>query len=147
MTKKDQAADRRLQKKYGIGLEDYNNMLKNGGGGCWICHKPPKPGRRLSVEHDHRFHKYKIQIWKDDTPLYKCRIYNLPCDDVFYVWSGTKKEVKEHGRKMVMSMSIRGLVDWQCNSALQKFRDNPERMESAAQYIRNFEEKLSGWKC
>lgn len=42
-----------LQRKYGITLETYNKMLKHGNGGCWICHRKPKPGKNLNVDHQH----------------------------------------------------------------------------------------------
>lgn len=44
-----------LQKKYGITLSDYNEMLEAQGGVCAICHKPPKKDKNLAVDHNHLF--------------------------------------------------------------------------------------------
>lgn len=38
--------------KYGITVDQYDQMLKMGNGGCWICGRQPKK-MRLAVEHDH----------------------------------------------------------------------------------------------
>lgn len=39
--------------RYGITPAQYDAMLVRQGGGCAICHRPPKT-RRLAVEHDHK---------------------------------------------------------------------------------------------
>lgn len=44
-----------LRRLYGLGLEDYENILHAQGGGCAICGKTPEQeGRNLAVEHDHK---------------------------------------------------------------------------------------------
>lgn len=53
MTKKEKARDKYLMLKYGITLERYNEMLAAGDGVCWICGRPPKPGKNLNVDHEH----------------------------------------------------------------------------------------------
>lgn len=58
MNKKDQARDKRYKKKYGIGLEEYNKMLKEQNGLCALCEKPPK-NTPLHVEHNHRTGKIR----------------------------------------------------------------------------------------
>lgn len=42
-----------LKRTYGITLEQYEAMLTLTNGGCWICGKPPKPGKHLNVDHEH----------------------------------------------------------------------------------------------
>jgi len=42
-----------LKRRYGITPEQYDLMLERQGGGCAICGRLPKPGRRLAVDHDH----------------------------------------------------------------------------------------------
>ena len=42
-----------LLRTYNITAAEYTEMLRSQGGGCAICHKPPKPGTRLHVDHDH----------------------------------------------------------------------------------------------
>ncbi|KKM81485.1 hypothetical protein LCGC14_1329300 [marine sediment metagenome] len=46
-------ANRRLVRKYGITLDDYDQMLKAQGGGCAICGRKPT-NRRLDVDHSHK---------------------------------------------------------------------------------------------
>jgi hypothetical protein len=43
---------RRLKRKYGISIRQYDEMLALQLGVCAICHFPPK-SRRLHVDHDH----------------------------------------------------------------------------------------------
>lgn len=51
---RDKAADLRLQREYGITLEEYNKVLKYQGNACGICKKEHVPGRpRLAVDHCH----------------------------------------------------------------------------------------------
>lgn len=50
--------DYRLQREYGITLEQYDAILASQDGNCALCGKPPKPGgqrnaSRLHVDHDH----------------------------------------------------------------------------------------------
>jgi hypothetical protein len=49
------AADRRsyLKRKFGITPEEYDAMLAAQGGGCAVCHKPPRDDISLHVDHDH----------------------------------------------------------------------------------------------
>jgi hypothetical protein len=49
------AADRAgyLKRKYGITIEQYDEMLKAQGGVCAICRKARPEGRTLHVDHDH----------------------------------------------------------------------------------------------
>ena len=46
--------DRYIRKKYGITEATYEAMFKKGGKKCWICQRPPKPGKKLNIDHDHR---------------------------------------------------------------------------------------------
>lgn len=46
--------DRYLRAKYGISESVYDEILRSQGYRCAICGAPPKPGRRLHVDHDHR---------------------------------------------------------------------------------------------
>lgn len=48
--------DRYYRDTYNISLDEYNNLLKEQGGTCFICRK--KPGkRRLAVDHDHKLER------------------------------------------------------------------------------------------
>ncbi len=50
----DQRRDWHLFTNYGITLNEYNSILEDQNGVCWICKKLPKErGNRLSVDHKH----------------------------------------------------------------------------------------------
>lgn len=67
-----------LKAKYGITLEQYDQMFNKQGGVCAICGRPPKI-RRLAVDHDHKTGivrgllcfrcNYGLGFWKDDKQL------------------------------------------------------------------------------
>ncbi|HMK11483.1 MAG TPA: endonuclease VII domain-containing protein [Acidimicrobiales bacterium] len=42
-----------LRRKFGITQEQYERRLREQGGGCAVCKRPPKPGKSLHVDHDH----------------------------------------------------------------------------------------------
>ena len=58
MTKEERKIDQRIRylfKKYGITLEQYNEILQKQDGKCLICKFPAKFFKRcLAVDHDHR---------------------------------------------------------------------------------------------
>ena len=60
----DQAADKLLRQKYGVGLDWYNAKFKEQGG-CAICGDHGKT-RRLNVDHDHHWVDVKIVSTKND---------------------------------------------------------------------------------
>ncbi len=44
-----------MRREYGITLNEYYNLIKQQGGGCYICGRKEEPdGRRLSIDHDHK---------------------------------------------------------------------------------------------
>jgi len=47
-----------LKHKYGITLNQYNDMLEKQGGGCKICGQKPN-GRMFPVDHDHKTGKVR----------------------------------------------------------------------------------------
>jgi len=46
--------DKYLRRTYGISLTVYSVMLATQDGRCAICARPPKPGKNLNVDHDHK---------------------------------------------------------------------------------------------
>lgn len=52
---KKETRERHLIRKYGITLNDYNRLLKEQDGRCWICKAPEKEQFKsvLHVDHDH----------------------------------------------------------------------------------------------
>lgn len=49
----EQRLDRRLREEYKITFEQYVAMVAAQSGTCAICRQPPKPGKRLAVDHCH----------------------------------------------------------------------------------------------
>lgn len=47
----DRSRDAQLRAKYGIGVDQYNTILKQQHGVCALC-RNPEEGRRLAVDHD-----------------------------------------------------------------------------------------------
>lgn len=56
---------------YGITEDDYNRMLLDQKGACFICGYIPKPGRRrLSVDHDHKTKEVRgLLCWRCNRAL------------------------------------------------------------------------------
>lgn len=79
--------DARLKRLYGLQPGEYEAILAYQNGTCFICEKPPKEGKNLHVDHNHK------------TGL------------------------------------TRGLLCWQDNAALGKFRDESYRVNNAARYL------------
>jgi hypothetical protein len=44
----------RLRRQYGITAAQYEEILAYQGGVCATCGKPPKEGKNLNVDHDHK---------------------------------------------------------------------------------------------
>jgi hypothetical protein len=47
-------ANRRMKRKYGIGVEEFDRMSANQKGLCSICGKPQQHGWRLAIDHNHK---------------------------------------------------------------------------------------------
>lgn len=50
---KEKTRARNLKARFGITIEQYDSMLEAQGNCCAICKRPPRPERRLAVDHDH----------------------------------------------------------------------------------------------
>ena len=46
--------DRYLRRTYGLTSAQFVRMIRAQKGLCAICRYPPKPGKRLNVDHDHK---------------------------------------------------------------------------------------------
>ena len=42
------------RRKYGLTLKQWERMARRTRGRCWICDRPPKPGKRHNTDHDHK---------------------------------------------------------------------------------------------
>lgn len=95
--------DYRYRSLFGIGLDVYEDMLAEQGGGCAICgHVPTADEPRLAVDHDHAC---------CPTPKKSC------------------------GR------CVRGLLCASCNHGLGRFRDRPDLLRRAAEYLQAQKER------
>lgn len=45
--------------RYGLTVEDYDEMLRQQEGACAICKEPPSEGWKLAVDHDHKTGKVR----------------------------------------------------------------------------------------
>jgi hypothetical protein len=133
----DQQRDKYLRRKYGISLEDYQRMLEEQDGKCWICRRPPGT-RSLAVDHDHKAKRIKVDVlrlaggvlWRAKA-WYRGQFwysYELP----------QKRKTIQHVREQLKKASVRGLLCPHCNSGLRKYSDLAERFERAALYLRRF---------
>ena len=131
---KEKERDKRLQKTYGITADDYQRMLEEQDYGCAICGSDGGE-RRLHVDHDHSFTKVKIKAIKEDHGWEAETIYR----GVHWMdYGATKSEAIQNLRLGLKTASVRSLLCWPCNRALQAWRDKPELMEKAAEYLREF---------
>jgi hypothetical protein len=131
----DKETDKRLIKTYGITLIEYESMLRDQGGGCAICGREPTT-KRLHVDHDHAFDRVKLVTLKTEVG------WNSSTPEGFVPWvtafAKTKSLAIKAAKHQLKRLSVRGLLCWSDNTALQKYRDDPERMEAAARYLRKF---------
>lgn len=145
--KKLKAKDKRLQRLYGITLEDYNQMLQDQVGVCAICGRYPIKVP-LSVDHDHKWKYLKVRVEMTlgiehgatlDTS--DPAVMLAPVQYRARVGFGrTTKEARQDLKEKLKRASIRGLLCFRCNGGLRKYDDRPERMEKAAAYLRKHQE-------
>lgn len=127
----DRATDARLQKTYGVTLAWYDSQLEKQGGGCAICGTPPG-ARRLHVDHDHSWTKVKV-VSRKMGKVWEAAARYLNC--IFYGSGRTKSIATRQVKAKLKRASVRGLLCYRCNSGLQKYRDQPKRFRTAADYL------------
>jgi hypothetical protein len=136
----DKETDKRLRKTYGIGLDEYNELFESQRGGCAVCGSPPK-SRRLHVDHDHKW-KY-IKVHSKRLPSGKVWVSSANyCGEVIVALGATKSEASRKAKKDIQKLSIRGLLCPHCNRGLRVYRDNPEFLSKAADYLRRHQRTL-----
>jgi hypothetical protein len=138
----DKEVNARLVRVYNITLVEYEVMLQDQDGCCAICYKEPT-GKRLHVDHDHKFVRKRITASK--LPSGKWTASTSLLDPPHFEATGhTRSEAKKAVKRLLTRNANRGLLCWACNSGLAKWRDNPTLMEAAARYITKFNLKLQG---
>lgn len=152
MTKKEKAADTRLKRVRGIDLSEYDKLEAEYNHCCWICGRKVAEDKRLSVDHDHRFDKYKYLAVKDLSGKWTCRAESkvpIPgpymsvwCDELF----NTSKEAKDNLKRYIKRKAIRGVLCYRCNRGLAFWRDSIKNMQSAAEYLQTYNDLLKGGK-
>lgn len=72
-TKTDDGREAYLQRKYGLGVAQYNWMLEEQMGRCFICHVEPS-NRRLHVDHCHKTLRVRgLLCWRCNAGIAKFR--------------------------------------------------------------------------
>ena len=128
-------------KKYGITPDIYKQMLDKSNNTCYICGYTPKDGgRALSIDHDHAIESLKVRSVKESSGWWAW-VEEIPLDRIN---GKTKSKAIQEMKQVLLRQSVRGLVCWKCNSGLKWFRDNSSNLESAALYIRKYQERING---
>ena|SRR2546422_482056 len=135
------AESKRQQRLYGITLEEKEAQIAEQGGVCAICGLPPLT-KNLSTDHDHSYKRIKLVLDQktgfEHTPWRARFVIRGQCASVFGI---SYRDAIHRARSFIKRESVRGQICWRCNTALQKFRDNPDLMEKSAAYIRRFLER------
>lgn len=139
-TEEEKRRDRnqRLKRLYGITILDYETRLLQQNGACAICLKPPAT-LALSVDHDHKWKYIKLGV-EDGVVGWVARVKDVtvPTYSPYYLLVGvgdTKNEAKAMLRERMKRASVRGLLCFSCNGGLRKYRDTPEILRRAADYL------------
>lgn len=135
MTKEDKARDKYYQKRYGISLDRYNEMLAKYDGCCWICRRSPT-GRRLAVDHDHSHRYVKIEYQKNQVQERWMGVATYLTNQ-WVDFDVRRNNLTKRFRKLFKTLSVRGLLCSHCNLGLRKYADDPVRLANAAEYLRN----------
>lgn len=137
---KRRARNERLKRLYGITIKEYEERLAQQNGCCAICLKPPATVA-LSVDHDHKWKYLKLSVEEGIVGIgFVARVkkdevlpsspYHLLCGI-----GNTKNGAKSALRDRMRRASVRGLLCFSCNGGLRKYRDTPDILRRAAEYL------------
>lgn len=134
--------DQYLIRRYGITEKEFLAQLEKQSGACAICKIPPLPGaKNLHVDHDHRIERWKI-ISKKVNGIWVSFPQNGKGRLSFTESSRLKQESRSLVKRRLLRLSVRKLLCWKCNTGLQKWRDNPEHLAAAAEYLNEYQRSL-----
>lgn len=141
-TEEEKKRDRnqRLKRLYGITLKEYEERLAQQKGACAICLKPPGT-LALSVDHDHKWKYLKLAV-EDAVVGFVARVKGgeVSFQSPYYLLCGigdTKNEAKAMLKDRLKRASVRGILCFSCNGGLRKYRDTPDILKRAAEYLSN----------
>lgn len=146
----DSDRDARLRRTYGITEKEADTVIANQEGGCRICGRVPK-SNNLHVDHDHKIEKWKV-VSEKRNGLWYARPKDSETRDiqdryprlVFEESARTKSEATRKVKARLKRISVRGMVDWGCNSAIKAVRDDPAIAEGIARYLWRYYQFLEG---
>jgi hypothetical protein len=131
----ERAKDLRLQRKYGITLEDYKAMLALQDNRCAICLRLQETFKQsLSVDHDHKFDHIKVETFKRADGDWFAQATVRPEFVVIGEGQG-KSDAIASVRRQLKYYSVRGALCNFCNRGLKFYNDDPVRLFNAAQYL------------
>ena len=137
--------DKYYLKKYGITEAEVQKMDEEQDSKCGICGRP-QSGRRLAVDHDHKYVTRKLFI--ERLPDWNYGVFLDETSASCIAIGTTKTEARTNARRVLTRKSVRGLLCSQCNRALGKVEDprwkwGPEQLRRAADYLERWNGKRS----
>lgn len=130
-----------LRRTHGISLKEYNQMDKKQHYRCKLCRRPPK-NLPLAVDHWHWLARRKVVSKKKGKYWVATVPELLPAGIKIREKYKVRRKAIKAAKLYLRRISVRGLLCWHCNTALQKFRDNFLIMKRASEYIRHYLRKF-----
>lgn len=150
MKKKLKSKDKRLQRTYGITLEQHNRRSNSQGKKCWICRvRKNSKGKvkDLHVDHWHWLAKVKVKLEKLKNGYWKAYNveatrygYSIP-EAKFKFKSRNKRKAKKQVTQCLKRAANRGLICWPCNAGIHRW-DDPIKLRRALKYLDVYFKKL-----
>lgn len=139
------ARDKYLRRKFLISEAEYNAQLSKQKGAC-VCGRLPGT-RALAVDHDHAIEKWRVVSIKETAGCLEQCWRAWPEHGVgalyFSETGKTKSEAIRNVKAKLKRLSIRALLCYRCNSGIQRFQDDPQRLRKAAEFLEDYYGKLS----